>query len=374
MNTTNKWAMPPEEYISALYKFVLHRAAEPEAIAYWSNVMRSSGDPTAVLAQVLASDEYRQHRDERDMWAMSPGEYITAIYEFVLRRSAEPEAIAHWSNIMRCSRDPTAVMAQVLASDEYRRRRRRLADAPRFDLIVPVCNAARWLGPICEAYKELGLQPLFILDARSTDDSLNILVAHDARIMRVHSEHPRVESLLYAVVPQLSSPWLLRFDDDELPSPGLIRWITANLETLETSVVGFPRQWVARLPSSGAWMMTRCCRAGGDWGSDRQYRLFRPRAVEPTDEVHTRGFHATGTIEAPEDAAIFHFDWLVRSYDERLRKIEVYEQQKKGRGMRFRDYYLPEDHDTSFYEFVPLNDSLIQQVSERLVQSVSETC
>ena len=61
--------MTPREYIDTLYRVCLGRAADPAGIAAWTAVMASGGDATAVLAGILASEEYRDRpaaADEAD--------------------------------------------------------------------------------------------------------------------------------------------------------------------------------------------------------------------------------------------------------------------------------------------------------------------
>jgi len=256
--------------------------------------------------------------------------------------------------------------------------KRMLARQPRvklpagLEIIVPVCNAERWIGTILEAYDAMGLRPLFILDTRSADRTAEILAVRRARVLPATGRHARVESLLFTVVPSLRSPWLLRLDDDELPSRALLAWVAGNLHGLPTSVAGFPRQWVRRL-EAGGWATSFCAgasrAAGGTAEEDRQHRLFRRDAVALREDLHTPGFDLPAVTEAPSGAVIYHFDWLVRCRDERLRKIAAYDRQSPGNGTRFAAYYLPEDHDASLYAFTPLSDPAARTLASRMQQT-----
>ncbi len=240
------------------------------------------------------------------------------------------------------------------------------------EIIVPVCNAERWIGVILDAYDGMGLRPLFILDTRSADRTAEILAVRRARVLPATGRHARVESLLYGVVPRLRSRWLLRLDDDELPSHALLAWVAGNLRALPTSVAGFPRQWV-RCLDAGGWATSFCAgasrAAGGTADEDRQHRLFRRDAVTLRDDLHTPGFDLPEVTEAPSDAVIYHFDWLVRCRDERLRKIAAYDRQSPGNGTRFAAYYLPEDHEPSLYDFTPLGDPVVRTLASRMQQT-----
>ncbi len=52
-------ALTPEEFVIALYRCCLGREPEPDGLAAWSRQISLHGDPTAVLAGIMASEEYR---------------------------------------------------------------------------------------------------------------------------------------------------------------------------------------------------------------------------------------------------------------------------------------------------------------------------
>lgn len=240
-------------------------------------------------------------------------------------------------------------------------------EAGKLEIIVAVCDSEVWLPIIHDYYTALGLSPLFIVDRRSRDQSLSILRSRHARIWIKTGNHPRVESLLLSVIPRIDSQWILRFDDDEAPSRALLRWIGANLSSLNAPAVGLPRQWV-RLDPTGQPQGSRCAQAGGAWGADRQYRLFQPKLLSLNDEMHTPGFKLGRCIDAPAEACMYHFDWIIRSYADRQVKIRRYEWQSAGGGQAFAAYYLPEDHDPDFYDFRPISDPDIAALARRLAR------
>jgi hypothetical protein len=266
------------------------------------------------------------------------------------------------------------VLRSFLAADEYRAPSGASGGLPQnVEVIVPVCNAERWIGIILHAYGALGIDPLFILDTNSTDCTLDILVAGNARVMVAHGTYARVESLLFNALPKLRSPWILRFDDDEMPSPALLDWVCANLNALDGPIISFARQWVWRLPGSAEFVTSHCAAAsaaaGGDVTDDRQLRLFLRRAVTLTEDLHSPGFVAGAAPVAPPDAVIYHFDWLVRGPAARATKVAAYESQTQGFGQRYAAYYLPEDRDPAFYDFKPLADRAIATLAQNLLQT-----
>ena len=326
--------LTPEEFVATLYRSALGRPPDADGLAYWSGVIRTTGDYTSVLAGFVESEEFGA-RDRSTVIRPSPdlftGGSISVPYGSIA----------------------------ALAIDQS------LAGLPSgVDVVVPVCNAERWISRVCDGYDALRLRPLFIVEARSTDKSLAILLARNARVFTAQGKKPYVESLLSGIIPYLSSRWVLRLDDDELPSSAMLRWIAGNVEDIGEQAVAFPRLWVHRNRCAG-WETTDCKGVGGAWGADHQTRLFRPAAVTPTGTIHTPGFEAS-TILAPSEARIYHLDWIVRGYNDRLEKIEHYERLEKGKGNRFAAYYLPEEHDPTVYAFVPLDDTTIERVCEHL--------
>src|SRR5438105_4406585 len=55
--------MSPSEYVDALYRLCLGRPADAHGIDAWTPALVPGGDPTAVLAGLLASSEYRAGGD-----------------------------------------------------------------------------------------------------------------------------------------------------------------------------------------------------------------------------------------------------------------------------------------------------------------------
>src|SRR5262245_24176230 len=113
-----------------------------------------------------------------------------------------------------------------------------------FRLVVPTRNSGRWLGYFIAGYRSVGLNPLFLLDRRSNDDSKEILSREGADVAEVSPVADRAEALI-GLIPGLcgGSRWVLRLDDDEFPSAAMLRWIAANLLEVSADVILLPRRW-----------------------------------------------------------------------------------------------------------------------------------
>jgi len=52
-------AMSPSEFVRALYKIALGREADLDGLSHWIQAIESSGDPSIVLRGILDSQEFR---------------------------------------------------------------------------------------------------------------------------------------------------------------------------------------------------------------------------------------------------------------------------------------------------------------------------
>ncbi len=307
-----------------------------------------------------------------------PSSFVATLYRLLLHRNASETEVRHWADQLAATGDPATLLTGVLAAAEYRAPAGAGGALPQnVEVIVPVCNAERWIAIILDGYRALGLDPLFILDTHSTDRTLALLVGENARVMIARGTHARVESLLFNAIPKLRSSWILRFDDDEMPSRALIDWVCANVNTLDVPFIGFARRWVWQQAPDGQFVTSHCAAAsaaaGGDATDDRQFRLFLRRGVTLTEDLHSPGFAADSAPVAPPEAAIYHFDWLVRDRAAREAKIIRYEEQSPGYGWRYAAYYLPEDQEPGFYDFQPLADTAVLALAQSLVETQAGT-
>jgi hypothetical protein len=132
--------------------------------------------------------------------------------------------------------------------------------------------------------------------------------------------------------------WILRFDDDEVPSRSLLDGLRGLLERHDLSHVAFTRRWLH--PDLGSYITSH------PWLPDYQIRLVRnvpglwrfPGVMHAPIEV--LGEHRL------EDMPIYHADLVLASLDERRRKRELYESRRAhvtSDGFPVNFMYTPED-------------------------------
>lgn len=101
---------------------------------------------------------------------------------------------------------------------------------------------------------------------------------------------------------------------------------------------------------------------------DFQFRGFLVDSVRFRKKIHTPGFsfNESDVLYAPSDCHIYHFDWVVRSREQRASKLEFYERMEPGAFELLKYQYLYEDFDRALYDFSPLDDSDVSALALRL--------
>jgi hypothetical protein len=216
----------------------------------------------------------------------------------------------------------------------------------RFRVIVATRDSAAWIGALADAYDCAGIRPLFVVDSRSGDGTVAVLQNLGADVVEVLPASNHIQDIVWRIPSLTDACWVLRINDDEMPSRRLLQWVRSNLDGFTLTKVAFPRRWAFQPPggrlsySEHKQLYSVRERPGL---LDPQIRLFRPHAVNYTSDLRTPGFTTEGgTHTAPLEAFICHFDWIVRTFAERHAKLLRYETELPGSGSALRHFYLPE--------------------------------
>jgi hypothetical protein len=188
-------------------------------------------------------------------------------------------------------------------------------------------------------YKRLGIAIKVFLDDRTSGTSKTYLTRRGIPFQCVANPKDYVEPLYEKVAALVDTEWLMIVTNDEL----------LNMHSLvETSLrvhfdkdkdcFAIPRSWI--LVRDGVPYIGRA-----DFiGDDHQWRLVRHDAVRFHDKIHTPGFDLPDRTGLFMDRSrLYHFDWLVRSKENRKSKLDVYEAKLPGARDRYIKWYLPED-------------------------------
>jgi len=87
---------------------------------------------------------------------------------------------------------------------------------PSLKVVIPTRDSARWIGTFLNAYRRLGVEPIYIVDTRSEDATLNILRDMLAVLIPFTPSGPFAEAgMVEFGSRQAGAEWVLRLDDDE---------------------------------------------------------------------------------------------------------------------------------------------------------------
>ncbi len=215
-----------------------------------------------------------------------------------------------------------------------------------YRIVVPTRDSERWIRAFHRGYRRLGIDPIYLYDLRSCDRTFDILQELGVEVLAIRPRHDRVECMLEATRAIPCVDWVVRFDDDELPSAALIAWLDGQLGMVAEPSLAISRRHV--LFHGGGLHFSRMesyyFHPQDPTFLDPQWRGFRPHDVRFTDAIHTAGFEVGAFHTAPQSAYFVHFDWLLRTVEQRKDKLRRYEAQKAGGGWKFAEYYLPEMH------------------------------
>jgi hypothetical protein len=233
-------------------------------------------------------------------------------------------------------------------------------------LVIITRDSAPWIGEILDAYARFGVSPKVLLDASSTDKTEEVLHRRRADYAKIWPEFPRVEAAVRLVGDHVKTRWVFRVDDDELPSRALLQWIARNLEGINSEVVGVPRRWLRLSQDGYCEYSNHPLLSYHATAMDAQWRLFQPRKVHYSTQIHTPGFIVGDGPVAPNTAYLAHFDWIIRSREARLSKIKNYDLQSQGAGSFFRDLYVWEDSEVDAHGFKRLETREFDRLARRL--------
>ncbi|QAY95305.1 hypothetical protein CWB41_05785 [Methylovirgula ligni] len=213
-----------------------------------------------------------------------------------------------------------------------------------FDIVIPTLNGARWLGQLLDAYRSFGVEPLYAVDDRSDDGALELLRARGARIALIHQDGFHVENVFAQMSRFVDRDWILRLDDDEFPSRGLLEWAEKTVAAPDIASWWLPR--VTLFQHKGRLKYSRI-KTHYHWYPhsrllDPQCRLYRHRSVGYITDIHSCGFASGDPYFAPASAFFLHLDVLLRNPGERLAKMRRYESIKPRSTWKYTYHILPD--------------------------------
>jgi glycosyltransferase involved in cell wall biosynthesis len=237
-------------------------------------------------------------------------------------------------------------------------------------IVIPTINSARYIDIVLGFYLRHQIPVSVLVDDRSCDETFAIAksLVSDTRLIR--NCGTGMEDMLPSIAEMCPARWILRIDDDELPTLGMMQFVKEAMGHPEIDAYGFPRYQCA-ISREALLLQAKAVSTS----VHQQWRLYQPTRVTFHNTWHTPGFHPERIqTSAPASAILIHLDWAVHTYAERLEKIERYDAHTPGEGTKWRSYYLYEEADLAGQEFAELPLSEFAQTSVDIAQRFPDLC
>lgn len=211
--------------------------------------------------------------------------------------------------------------------------------APTLSLCVITCGRPEQVRRLLEAWRPYVDEVVLALDERGPCEEIAFAVRGLADRIAVVPAMPNMERYLGWAHRQCTSDWILRVDDDELPSQALLEALPSLLTESELTHYWIPRRWVYPTPREAI--------AQGLWERDIQVRLVRN---EPGIWRFSGGVHSNIRVEGAGrvlEAPLLHLVLLLGDAGVRRAKADAYERSHPGitddTGAPINHVFLPEE-------------------------------
>ena len=120
------------ELVSEIYKGLLGREPDQEAVRAYAGILSGNRGLSAVLTDIIGTDEFM----EKTMAGRSH-QFVEEIYRCLLGRSPDPDGMAGYAQVLGATKSLSGVMSALLDSEEfaiyYNRRKNRLDPEAKFE-------------------------------------------------------------------------------------------------------------------------------------------------------------------------------------------------------------------------------------------------
>ncbi len=219
----------------------------------------------------------------------------------------------------------------------------------RVTLVVPTTASEGWLEHVIDFYNDINVPVAFAVDARTSDESRGLLSAKGAVCIDMGQDQ-QVDFLTPEIFKLVGTDWILRLDDDELPAPAVLNFVDKAVEHAPEFVWGFPRVHCRYDNQSGELQYSQFLPFGPFAKADLQWRLMA-RPGTPTQQ------RAAG-----REALLLSFDWVVRSFVERVARLKCRDGQTIP---SLAPLYLQEAIPENWHMFAPLPNQKYKEFARR---------
>jgi hypothetical protein len=161
---------------------------------------------------------------------------------------------------------------------------KQMIEQGKLQIIVPTINSESYIDIVLSFYKRHEI-PVKVCVDRKTSDKTAEIAQHFAEVELLDNE----SSIAEGFAEKFSSSgreWILRIDDDELPSLQMLRFVASILDNETIDVWGFPRLQCVVSTTGRIFAST----LHGPHSVHLQWRLYRPQRLKFLKKIHTPGF------------------------------------------------------------------------------------
>jgi hypothetical protein len=236
-------------------------------------------------------------------------------------------------------------------------------------LAIVTKDSERYIERLLWAGRGFADEIVVAVDRTSTDRTEEICARYADRLFRIEPTRPSeargiafVEQALAWLNDQCTGDWILRLDDDELLSAGLIEALPRLMRDRQITHYWLRRRWIVGR-NQAQWL------ADPPWWPDWQLRLFRniPSIVRVPGQLHS-SYVVQGEARYVYEGAIYHYDLVYHPLAQRQQKIERYDRLSPGNRVAFlylvTDDLAPDDAADSILS-IPTEDPPFHPSAER---------
>jgi predicted O-methyltransferase YrrM len=208
-------------------------------------------------------------------------------------------------------------------------------------------NSAPFIERLLQAGREFADEMVIGVDRSSTDATEDICAKYADKLFRLEPIGTSERALAW-LNDQCSGDWILRLDDDELPSAGLIDALPRLMRDRNYTHYWLPRRWIIG-GNRSRWI------AEHPWWPDWQVRFLRNirSLVSFPGQLHT-DYDVQGAGGYFSEGSIYHYALVDRSDRERQEKVSQYERISPGNSKPW--YYFPDETSVAT-RLTPTNDA-----------------
>jgi glycosyltransferase involved in cell wall biosynthesis len=248
---------------------------------------------------------------------------------------------------------------------------RRIRGVDDLTILIPTWNSGEYIDIFLSYYMDILKVPVVVvIDSKTDDNTRWVAKRWAADVWTVHNPANRVGEIIETFSRAAPTRWILRMDDDELPSLALFDFV-------RRAIVGDDDAYsFLRYECGVAKDGTLLRHFGFDPVEQQQYRLYRRDRVQYITDGHTPGFEINGLRSrlAGEDCLMIHLDWAVHSRERRRTKKERYDAHTPGHGDWIAGLILYEDDPDHQAKFTPLELPEFQETARRLAKRFPALC